>query len=771
MTIIRSLSEGISHIEDLPIDVFIDVLRKMPEMVGFEKLDGAQLWLGIDENNRFYTSREGKRTNSERKYHPEDWPQISAFNQFRAAHAALMTREIDIKRVMRSGDTIEAEVLFGKQPNSVTYGAQGKSYIAFLRGVNNTPDTIADHLGQVLKNQQAEAKVDLVQTTDGETLSVVNQTFTFEFTVPQAINPAKLDASAEVEKHLKALESFLSKQSSVKELTNKQLMLAQLNQVPKELRAVVKQARADMIAHVQTEFKLPIKQALLNKVVRQLKTSLAEPGDANDIGIEGVVLRNPKTGEQFKIVDKDVFTTVNKFNQSVRGEIQSALNTVDPDSPIEARGGLVGALRIEIADMLGNRDLAKASNVRKILEPIRGNSPEEAIKNMAKSMPAIDDYEAIKKKALALTSAAASELKAKLDDFKENQGNYQLKLKNGKEISLSADTIDKTLLSFAEARRNLSTLFDKIKSSKSLAQFLAIMYGAQAKAVHAQELQEMLTENFNGDIDHAEYENKSLYQLVNSYLSTMFMAMLIIYERDTIGLRRLRDKRNYMMKSWKRDMSPVNFWGYVIWRSSRADVKKAIGGKSQAELERATKRIPNAQWKRMHQEFGNDQELRFDWDRTHKVLQHLIDFTGLRSDRLNKLLENMIDWPELTYDEQVKTLSKLYMHAQQFVPRSSLFTRLRVIQNNKLLSAAGTNDQMIAESLLKGISALSEDDAADAAPSEITGTPVSTGVATTSNAVAARPERLGQGHIIRRKRNLTVKKLTMKFPDPRRKHD
>ena len=149
MTVIRrALSESISHIEDLPIDQFIDALRNMPGMTAQEKLDGANLWVGVDEDGQLFTSREGKRSGSDRRYKAEDWPLVSAYNQFRAAHAALELKADEIKRVLRPGDMVEAEVLFGRQPNSVTYGAGGKSYIAFLRGVNGSPDALAEQLSQ-----------------------------------------------------------------------------------------------------------------------------------------------------------------------------------------------------------------------------------------------------------------------------------------------------------------------------------------------------------------------------------------------------------------------------------------------------------------------------------------------------------------------------------------------------------------------------------------------------------------------------------------------
>src|SRR5574343_628072 len=116
VTFIR-ISEGITHIDDLPMDKFVELLGRLKSMSFTEKLDGSNLWLGLDDSGKMYTSREGKRTNAERVYSPDDWNLNSANNQFKAAHSALVKVEDKIKKVMKPGNQVELEVLFGAQPN------------------------------------------------------------------------------------------------------------------------------------------------------------------------------------------------------------------------------------------------------------------------------------------------------------------------------------------------------------------------------------------------------------------------------------------------------------------------------------------------------------------------------------------------------------------------------------------------------------------------------------------------------------------------------
>jgi len=770
MKIHRLLSESITHIEDLPVDRFIDVLKNLSSMTAQEKLDGANVWVGVDEDGRMYTSREGKRANADRKYSPDDWSLVSANNQFRAAHAALQQYTGQIKQVLQPGDTVEVEVLFGRQPNSVTYGASGKSYVAFLRGVNETSDDKALELAKALDNKEAEAKVKIVDTQDGEQIDEVSGSFPFQFVSPHTIDSAKLAAETQVQSKLDSLEKFLQGKSQINSMTNWQLMSVNLQQVPKENRASVKQARAELMAEVQTKYKLPIKQVLLDKVTT--KSKLADDSE-DGIGIEGIVLRDPETGDQIKIVDKDVFTTINKFNQHPRQIIQSALNTVDPDSPVESRGGLLGQLRINIAELLGNRELAKASNARKAMEPFKGDSPEQTIKNFVDSMKGIDDYQAVKKKILAMTAQTAQDLKTKLQEFKDNRDAYLLKLKNGKEIGLSDDVVKRTLLTFAEAKKNLTSLFDKIKATKSLAQLIAVLYGSQAKILHqTQNLEESLVFEKSaplfGDISKDEYK-KDTYHLLNSYLAVVLLSTLVHYENDVQGLRFLRDRAHMMLKSWSDRMSPLNHWGYAIWRNTKPDVKKILDKKTQAEVHQVTKAILPIAWKNLHRELSYSKDVKIHWEEHHKMLLRLVNLAGLRSDRLNRLLDWIFNWPTLAYDDKVKALNGLYLFSMRFVPKSVLFVRLRIIQQNLLLNATGMNDQMVTEgSLLKTISSLTEEgEGGDVGADTQQGHPVS--VATTSANVASLPVRVGNRQIIKRKRNPeSVKRLTMKFPDPRK---
>ena len=777
---------GISHIEDLPLVDFIKAVRNIGTMHATEKLDGAQLWMGLDDEGKLFTNRSGKRKGSTNFYSEADYPRFAAYNGFRAAHAALEARVDDIKRIMQPNMTVEIEVLFGRQPNAVTYGADEKSYIAFLRGVEGTADVIADQLTTSLGGQSVKVDVQLIETTDGENLELRDATITYQFTGPQRIHADKLK-DVNLSKHIADLEAYLEEPAGLKgiEVTNGELMLNSLGSIPGDIRPEAKLKKAEVIARVMTDFKLPIKKELLDNYVRKIKPALSSQDITNDedVGIEGIVLRDPTTGNMIKLVDKEAFTTINSFNHAIRNQISGVVKTLDPNAPLEARGGIVGNMKINIADLLGNAELARGSTAKRAFTAVKGADPVETVKNFTKNLE-IDDFLGTKRKMLALIQQAAIDLKTLLEDFKANKDEFQLKLKNGRVIGISKEIEKRTLLVFAESRRNIVELFDKIKLAKTTAQCIAVLYGHLAKAVHntddaddaaGQEVIEGLgLFEKKADTDKARYANKDAYTLLNIYFATVFMSVVFYQANDPKGIRELKDKTNYRLTKWDKDMSQLNFWGYVIWRSSSPAVKKLIGIKTAQQLYKVVRRCAPSQPRYLHMDLSFGKDVPIEWEDHQKTMRILQQFDGMNVDRINTLMNGVFTFEKSTYDEQIKTLGKLYYYVTQFIPASPLFVRLKVLQDRLLLNANGENEQMVQEmKLLANVNALAEEDE-PGTPQTSTGVAVgmplasALSTATKANDVANKDISLGaiqrRRTVVKRKRNPDVKKA--KFPKP-----
>lgn len=789
--------EGITHIEDLPVNEFISAIRNLGKMIATEKLDGAQLWFGLDDQGRLYTSRAGKRRSAENVYSEADYRPVSASNGFRAAHAALQAKEDEIKKYLRNGQTVEIEVLYGRQPNAVTYGAGGKNYIAFLRGVNGTPDTTVEQLANMLNGNVVQVSVEIIDTNDGVTLNKLQADLDFQFVDVQKIDSTQL-TTVNLEKQLKALEKFLAAKVSLDglDVTNAELLATSLGSIDKEIRPQAKAIKSEIAGKILTDFKLPIKKELLDKFVRQVKSTLSadDLDDDEDNGVEGVVLRDPVSGVQIKLVDKDGFTTINQFNYALRNMISGPIRSIDNDVPLETRGGIIGDLKIKIADLLGNKDLARPAVGKKIFQGVKGSSPEATMRNVISGLKGDTNFRATKRKILALIAAANASLGQALDDFKATQENYQLLLKSGKKMGLSKEVVKRTLLAFAESKRDLAKMFESIKSAKSLTQVAVIFWGKYAVAIHQDApLEESILTEKKFQTDKKLYANKDAWQLINNYLATVLLSALMYKTKDKIGLRMLKDKSHYRMTSWSAVMSPLNFWGYPIWRHSQPAVKKLIGKKASLELGRVIKKVPASHSRMLHMDlsFGNDVPI--NWNDHYKTLKQLQWFPGLRTDRINKLLIGVLKYEDLNLSQKIKTLNALYFYSQQFVPSSPLISRLRVIQHNVLINANGENDLMIEGSLLRqvtenaegaiGIAAVSANAPAAQSSSQVVTSTNSSGVfsgttnqnggtaaATVAGAIASKEIGIGKGkHIIRRKRNPNV--LKKKFARPEKRKD
>src|SRR5690606_38859929 len=87
-----------------------------------------------------------------------------------------------IRKYLKVGDTVEMEVLFGRQPNTVTYGVEGKSFIVIIRGVNGTPEERVQNLANALNNKQVTVESTIVSSIDGDRLDFNDEKITWKFT-------------------------------------------------------------------------------------------------------------------------------------------------------------------------------------------------------------------------------------------------------------------------------------------------------------------------------------------------------------------------------------------------------------------------------------------------------------------------------------------------------------------------------------------------------------------------------------------------------------
>lgn len=748
----QHLGESITHLEDLDLPAFMQAVQNVARFRATEKLDGAELYAGLDEEGRFFTSRAGKNSTAPRVYEEKDYPYFSANNGFRAAHAALKQKESELKSVLRPGDTVELEVLYGRQPNAVTYGADGQNYIAFLRGVEGTSPSITDQLVKKFANQAVQVKVDMVNTTDGEQLQLQTVTADFRFVGAQHLDTSKIKLD-DVKTKLDDLQTYLEKKSAAG-LTNLEILTTPLNSIDKNRRVQVKALRPEVENHVLSDFKLPIKKELLARLSRRSPLAATNISPNEDIGIEGVVLLDPDTGDQIKLVDKDTFTILNQFNHAIRRSITGVVKTTDPEASDEARGGITGELKILLADLLGNKDLARSAVAKKALASVKGRTVVETTANLAKQLSGGDDYRSTKRKVLALVGASRTKLAQALKNFKDNRDKLKLKLKDGRTIGYSDEVTRRTLLVFAETKRDLDELAEKVGRSQRHEQLINLLYGRLAKVVHEapakkEDLAEELLTEKRHTTDKTLYKGKDAWLLLNSYIATYLQAAVIFKEHDGQGIRLLKDKTHSRLTRWDKEMSALNFWGYPIWRSGTPAVRKLIGRKAADEIFKHARHCPPAHWKFLHIDLAYGKELPIEWNDHRKAFEFLQRVPGFATDRLNMLLGAIMRYDTLVHDEKIKFHNALFYYCQQFIPSSPLGHRVRAL-HAALLAPPTTDEVVMEQTLLQKVAETAD------------------GAATSASAVAAYPTPImGNGRIIHRvKRNPDINRY--RFPKPKK---
>lgn len=348
----KEISRGITHIEDLPTLDFIRAVNSLKEYYVTEKVDGAQILFGIDENG-FYTSRETK--GGMRVYAEEGYDIKFSSTYMRSAHLLL---EAVLPQLMeaglRPGDQVEAEVLYGPLPNVVPY-SEDTNYLIFLRTTEGTVNI--DQLRVKLAEQALTVRLESPVTHNGRNMILKEEENLWKFSSVPILPVNFKKVEREVSGKVGELVSYLKSYSGYHTLSNLIVESIPLNRRPewcqqddwKYEKEELKELRAKVQERVY-QFKLKIKEVLLNHIVRNQSSRfgpLLEEGG----WIEGAVLRHKTTGKMFKLVDKSVFGVAREFAWDVRN------NLTERAKSIEGNLSFLGSLYVDMATAIGHPEL------------------------------------------------------------------------------------------------------------------------------------------------------------------------------------------------------------------------------------------------------------------------------------------------------------------------------------------------------------------------------------------------------------------------------
>ena len=454
----QSLKEGIEHIEDLSIDEFVDTITNLTRYAATEKLDGSALTFGIDEQGKLYTNRQQKG-NDTPVYDPAQWGDSPAYVGFKSAHQALQQVESSLARVVPANILVECEVLYGRQPNAIIYGS---SAIAFLRAISEQSPQIIKKL-QSLKLAPVQVETVEITTENGVDLIKKPTTITWRFVTPQQIDAQKLK-QIDFEEELDQLKTYISQQV---ETSQGPMSIADITRSTSKTREMVA-LRKQVAEKLLTDFKLPIKEKLLKQFVRTLVPSLRDVSDVDaehDPGIEGVVMFDPKTNRQIKIVDKDVFSAFNQFNFAIRNQIKATV-----PRPVEGMlkvaetrsGSIYGDLLEDLSVILQEPKLKTPRTIRAFLAAHDGNWSVDV--NTAR--PQIIQ---------ALKTAEQSLIQAK-DTFMQRVDKIEMDSATGRKFKYSPEITRRTLSLFADIITDIRSNEKAMQSVRTTQQAVEILY-------------------------------------------------------------------------------------------------------------------------------------------------------------------------------------------------------------------------------------------------------------------------------------------------------
>jgi hypothetical protein len=347
--ILKEISRGITHIEDLPVSEFARVLGSLGQYEITEKVDGAQILFGMDGTG-FYTSRETK--GGARVYNESDYGVSFSTSYMRSAHRLLESCQDELRDAgMRSGDQVEAEVLYGQLPNVVPYSAD-RNYLIFLRTTEGQVNI--NKLKKQLDSKVVSVSLPCPITEDGRTIRIVEKDSVWEF----ARSPIIRIAVTNTNEKLNKLIRYLGTRDGHTEQTFDTILETPLNKIPEwcdrsswqYTKEYLRERKAEIQLHVDSQFIMPIKERMLSQLVRATASKF---GPALEEGgwIEGVVLRHKTTGRMVKIVDKDKFGTVREAAWAYRNELAESAKSPD------GRLSFMAKLRVDMATSIGHPEL------------------------------------------------------------------------------------------------------------------------------------------------------------------------------------------------------------------------------------------------------------------------------------------------------------------------------------------------------------------------------------------------------------------------------
>lgn len=475
-------NKGIVHIEDLPTSDFINVCENFDQYLITEKLDGANLVFGFDNDGRLFTSRESK--GGMRFYSPEDYPNVPEFDPFRNAHVVLELHKARLDQILEHGEMLETEVLYGRQPNAIVYGL---NYIVAFRALPGDNGLSGDQAKiQTFNETMSQLGVFNVDTTITESTTGIqldrftdSQQWAFA-SVPVVVG---IFSNIDLEAEIYNLERFLRTESSINGLSKEEVINTNLNRIPHKDRPAIKHER-EQLREAKSKLIGAIKNKLIEEGLRNVHPLLQTDkiDEHEDIGVEGVVLRHKETGMQVKVVDKEGFTTINEFNHTIRNQVGFfKRRKTFPQVSLGTELGFLGEVMSNIGDVLKDEGLSDNTRIKSVLRKYHASDVEVISEGIVSNSGLL--FEQIKPLIINHIDNGIVRLKEALNVYKSQWKSYAHTTPAGKRLIFNEEIHKRNLITFAKTISELSELSLHIHVADTPIDLISALYGKQLKSL------------------------------------------------------------------------------------------------------------------------------------------------------------------------------------------------------------------------------------------------------------------------------------------------
>ena len=387
------------------------------------------------------------------------------------------------------------------------------------------------------------------------------------------------------------------------------------------------------------------------------------------------------------LADGDKFTAVNRFDTIAKRKIGGIQRTTDTTASLEERGGLMGVYLQRLSELIGVPELSMYQSAAKVFRDYKGKNPEDTAHKFGESLTHLD-FPGVKMKCVAVLKNTLKKLDEQLRDFRDNATSFKMMTGEHETVTLKPNEIKRNLLEFAQAKEELEHTLSEVRKSRgfgdlALALYEKVIYGVHGHHLHEEKLDEIVNPS-------ASWISKlSAEEICDGYTATLLATQLLLRNQDKLTSNLLKDiAHSNLTKFDQNTMSPLNFWGSLLFSPFLAGMKGHLSAETTAELKKIAGRIVINRVRKIHNTLSGNSNLVQDWDLQAENARLITTRLNTRGQSINMVIIGIRNWDDIELSDKNTIIARVFYYLQRSAPNSPLLTRVRQLANTVLTMAA-----------------------------------------------------------------------------------